>query len=82
MSEPTPAVAAAGNAELTKEELIAKLNHLSETQNQLINVLNGLQRKAEDPFLQLKHRTQLKICHVSVAIKKKLMHGWKTQRTR
>lgn len=54
MSEPTPAVAAAGNAELTKEELIAKLNHLSETQNQLINVLNGLQRKAEDPFLQFK----------------------------
>lgn len=45
---------ASSPAELTKEQLIAQLKSLTETQSKMIDVINGLQRKAEDPFLQFR----------------------------
>lgn len=61
MSDPNPAVpvepvvpVVPAEPEFTKEELLKKLKTLTDTQNQMIQVLSGLQNRANDPFLQFK----------------------------
>lgn len=52
---PAPAVPVEqAEQEITKEQLLNKVKSLTETQNQMIQVLTGLQNRANDPFLQFK----------------------------